>query len=106
MYLHLGQNTVVLLDDIVGIFDMDTSTIAKTTRNFLSTAEKKGDIVSVSNELPKTFIVCKAPSLPNGRIIYLSQISSPTLLKRAGFLSETHHKYKHEPHYPAAEWRT
>ena len=30
MYLHLGENTVVRTDSIIGIFDMDTSTISKT----------------------------------------------------------------------------
>ena len=28
MYLHLGQETVVKMDSIVGIFDLDTSTIS------------------------------------------------------------------------------
>lgn len=40
MYLHLGQDTVVRLDEIVGIFDMDTSTISKHSRQFLTDAEK------------------------------------------------------------------
>ena len=29
MYLHLGQDTVVRLDEIVGIFDMENATISK-----------------------------------------------------------------------------
>ena len=31
MYLHLGQDTVIKMDEIIGIFDMDTSTLSKTT---------------------------------------------------------------------------
>lgn len=40
MYLHLGQDTVVRTSDIIGIFDMDTSTISKTTRSILQPAKK------------------------------------------------------------------
>ena len=31
MYLHLGQDTVVRTSDIIGIFDMDTSTTVSYT---------------------------------------------------------------------------
>ena len=52
MYLHLGQDTVVRLDEIVGIFDMENATISKHTRRFLSDAQKGGRIFNVSMELP------------------------------------------------------
>ena len=48
MYLHLGQETVVKMDSIVGIFDLDTSTISKFTRDYLTQAEKSGKVVNVS----------------------------------------------------------
>lgn len=79
MYLHLGQDTVISTENILGIFDMDTSTISKSTRNYLSLAEKNKRVVNVSSELPKSFIVC----VENGEItVYISQISSQTLQKR------------------------
>ena len=40
MYLHIGQNTVIRTDDIIGIFDMETSTVSQTTRHVLAQAEK------------------------------------------------------------------
>ena len=40
MYLHLGQNTVVNMKDIVGVFEMDNSTVSKHTRNYLTRAQK------------------------------------------------------------------
>ena len=76
MYLHLGQNTVVTHDEILGIFDLDNTTVSKKTRDYLSKAEKDGRVVYVSNELPKSFIVCSDST------IYISQISVATLLKR------------------------
>ncbi len=79
MYLHLGEKTVVKTDSIIGIFDLDNSTISKHTRNFLTQAEKNKEVVNVSYELPKSFIVCLEKE---GRKVYISQISCNTLYKR------------------------
>ena len=40
MFLHLGEDTVITDDEIVGIFDIDTSTVNKASRDYLSAAEK------------------------------------------------------------------
>lgn len=79
MYLHLGKNTVIKTKNIVGIFDMDTSTISKNTRDYLAKAEKSGRVINVSMELPKSFVVCREI---DGIKVYISQISSQTLQKR------------------------
>ena len=79
MYLHLGENIVVRTDNIIGIFDMDTSTISKWTKDYLSNATKNKRVINVSMELPKSFVVCNE----NNEIkVYVSQISSQTLMKR------------------------
>ena len=79
MYLHLGENTVVRTDNIIGIFDMDTSTISKWTKDYLSNATKNKRVINVSMELPKSLVVCNE----NNEIkVYVSQISSQTLMKR------------------------
>ena len=79
MYLHLGENTVVRTDYIIGIFDMDTSTISKWTKNYLSNATKSKRVINVSMELPKSYVVCNED---NEIKVYVSQISSQTLMKR------------------------
>ncbi|HHW45661.1 MAG TPA: DUF370 domain-containing protein [Clostridiales bacterium] len=81
MYLHLGQDIVVKMDEIVGIFDLDTSTISKTTREFLSKAQMAGQVKNITDQLPKSFVVCKKKD--GGQTVYISQISSTTLLKRS-----------------------
>lgn len=86
MYIHLGQDTVVRKEDVIGIFDLDTATISKHTRDYLSRAEKMGEVVNVTSELPKSFIICRNDR--GGRIVYISQISSSTLLKRSDFLTK------------------
>ncbi|MDD4716362.1 MAG: DUF370 domain-containing protein [Oscillospiraceae bacterium] len=79
MYLHLGRNTVVPYASILGIFDLDNTTGSHLTRRFLEQAEREHRVFSVSEELPKSFVLCQE----NDRcILYLSQLSPATLLKR------------------------
>ncbi len=68
-------------DDIVGIFDLDNTTVSKVSRDYLAQAEKNKQVINVSFELPKTFILTN--NKKDGNRIYISQISSSTLLKRA-----------------------
>ena len=58
MYIHLGEDTVVKQENIVGIFDLDNTSISKHTRFFLRKAEETGKVVNVSYELPRSFVVC------------------------------------------------
>lgn len=86
MYLHLGQETVVKTEDIVGIFDLDTSTVSASTRDYLAKAERAGEVITITDELPKSFVVIKNKK-DRTKTVYISQISSSTLQKRsmAGF---------------------
>ena len=79
MYLHLGQDTVITTDSIAAMFDIDACTVSKKTRDFLSLAQKRGEVVNVSYELPKSFVVC----MERGeRKVYISQLSVKTLGRR------------------------
>lgn len=87
MYLHLGQDTVVRTKDIIGIFDLDITTVSKHTRNFLTRGEKDGRVVNVTYELPKSFILCNNKRKKKNSV-YISQLSTATLLKRRKILPE------------------
>lgn len=87
MYLHLGGDISIKNSDILGVFDLDNATVEKTTRDYLTKAEKDGDVVNVSFELPKSFIVCRDKSRKSGRRVYISQIATSTLLKRSKHIS-------------------
>lgn len=76
MYLHIGEDTVIKSDEIIGVFDMDTSTVNKATRDFLKTAEKNRKVIYVNYDLPKCFIV-------TDKKVYVSPINTGTLNKRA-----------------------
>ena len=80
MYLHLGQSVVVHQKDILGIFDLDNTSYSFRTRKFLEQAEKEGRMVTVTDDLPKSFVLCQGK---DGKpIVYLSQLSSATLRGR------------------------
>lgn len=81
MYLHIGQETIIKTEDIVAIFDLDTSTVGKPTRDYLRKMEKEKKVITVSYELPKSFILTF--NKKDGEKIYISQLLSQTLLKRA-----------------------
>ena len=79
-YLHLGKDTSIEIENIVGIFDLDTSTVSRHTRDFLSICEKENRIVNVSSfELPKSYILY---DFSGEYSVYLSPLNTATLLKR------------------------
>ena len=75
MYIYLGGDTAISTRDIVGVFDMDTSTVNKATRDYLTKAEKEKRVIYVNYELPKSFIVCRDK-------IYVCPLNTATILKR------------------------
>ena len=82
MYLHLGQNTIVHESEILGIFDLDITSQSYRTRQYLNRAERNGEVVSISEELPKSFVVCAQPKNKRNQTVYIAQLSSQTLLRR------------------------
>ncbi|NLP15126.1 MAG: DUF370 domain-containing protein [Clostridium sp.] len=85
MFLHIGGDYVVSLRNIIAIMDLETTTISKDTKEFLKIAEEEGFVKSITEEIPKSFIITEIDKKSK---IYLSPISSITLQKRARFLEE------------------
>ena len=85
MYLHLGGDVAVRIKDIVAIMDMETTSTSKKTREFLKITQKNGEIISVNNELPKSYVIITQDKRTK---VYISPISSQTLLKRANNFKE------------------
>ena len=42
MFLHVGNGKSIRKNKIIGIFDLDTSTVSKITKKFISEKEKSG----------------------------------------------------------------
>ena len=80
-YLHIGMNVMVDPRRVIGILDLDNTSTSELTRRFLDGAEKEGVVQSACEDIPRSFVVCDHPY--HRQIIYLSQLNSQTLLKRA-----------------------
>ena len=80
MYLHLGNDFMVNVKDIVGIFDIENTSTSKITKDYLNEASKTKQIINCTYEMPKSFVVCFDKDLTEK--IYISQMSCATLLKR------------------------
>ena len=81
MFLHVGNNKNIRLRSVVGIFDMDNATWSRWTRDALNRAETAGEVVNGAlEEIPNAFLLCQEKGKQK---IYLSMLTSQTLMKRA-----------------------
>ena len=63
---------------MIGIFDMDNTSVSKRTREFLAKAQSEGAVVPC-DDLPKSYVV----TLEYGMVkVYESTLASRTLAKR------------------------
>ena len=85
MFLHIGGDVVIPLKSVIAIMDIDSTTLSKDTKYFLRIAEEEGFIESISDDLPKSFIITETDKKSK---IYLSPISSITLNKRFGYIDK------------------
>ena len=80
MYIHLGRDYVLNDRDIIGIFNLETTTISPRGREFLNYAQKNGAVVSLSDELPQSYVLADGGVVDT---VYLSELSSAVLRRRA-----------------------
>ena len=80
MYIHLGRDYVLNDRDIIGIFNLETTTISPRGREFLNYAQKNGAVVSLSEELPQSYVLADGAVVDT---VYLSELSPVALRRRA-----------------------
>lgn len=79
MYLHIGENTMVRLKDVIGIFSLEEN-YGMENMSFLRVGKEEGFIRRINDEEPKSFVVTESD---HRSVIYLSPISAKTLKKRS-----------------------
>ena len=79
MYIHLGRDYVLNDRDIIGIFDLETTTTSQRGREFLNYAQKNGAVVSLSDELPQCYVLADGGLVDT---VYLSELSSAAMKRR------------------------
>lgn len=79
MYLHIGNNFSVDIRDIIGIFDLENTTVEKCTKMLLDRAVKEKKCVYINYEMPKSFVITVRKGIEK---VYISPLSASTLKKR------------------------
>ena len=80
MYLHLGSDTVVNTKNVIAILDLESTSQSQNTRDFLKIVEEEGFVRNVSDEIPKTFVLCE---IDGQSVIYITNFSSKALAGRS-----------------------
>ena len=80
MFLHIGNDVVVRSDDVIAVFDMDNTTISPRSREFLTNAQKCGEVINICDDLPKSYVVT---SFEGHTKVYISSVSTQTIFKRS-----------------------
>ena len=75
MFLHLGGEITVKSADVIGIFDIEACSVSKITIDYLNGCQKNQQIVNISEDMPKSFIVTE-------KITYISNVSNKTICRR------------------------
>ena len=78
-YLHIGGEVSVDVSQIVGIFDMENTTVRDCTRRLLIAAEKEHRTVYATRELPRSFVITESGGKSR---VWVSQLAAATLRKR------------------------
>ena len=86
MYLHIGNKKNIRVSDIIGIFDTDNATVAAITRKYLSHAQKEGNVISATDDIPKSFVLYREGDTHK---ICFSQLSTLSLYGRLAKPFET-----------------
>lgn len=75
MYIHIGGDVSLPTYKILGIFDIEKTSVNKDVNDYLMKLQRQGKIYYVSYDMPKSFIV-------TDDYVYISNVSVFTLKRR------------------------
>ena len=75
MYIHIGGDVSLPTYKILGIFDIEKTSVNKDVNDYLMKLQKQGKIYYVSYDMPKSYIVTED-------YVYISNVSVFTLKRR------------------------
>lgn len=79
MYLHLGRDTVVNTKDIISVLDLESTSVSKISKEFLKIVEEEGFVRNVSDEIPRSVVICEEMGQS---VVYITNISTKALAGR------------------------
>jgi hypothetical protein len=81
MYLHIGNEFLIMGEDLVGIFDIESTTVSRDTKDFLNSAAKRKCDVSCTDDIPRSFVVSFDRKNLDEKV-FVSRLSPGTIKKR------------------------
>ncbi len=79
MFIHLSKDESVYSKSVVGIFNMDSATRQVSTRKFLRQMQRNMRTVSLTKNIPNSFVLCDDE---NAETVYITSLSAEALSKR------------------------
>lgn len=76
-YVNIGLDRILEKSSIIGIFDLDSITVQKDSRDFINKSQIKEEIEDVTTDLPVTFLLCDGVN--KKQTILLTSFSLTTL---------------------------
>ncbi len=84
MYVHIGNGKTLLSRNIIGIFDIENTSVSKITKEYLAMSGKRKAAESVSYDMPKSFVTASEKGKEK---VYISPVSAATIKKRINNLN-------------------
>jgi len=88
MYINAGNGEIIHTDRVIGIFDLETASLGKATREWLAAAEKAGKTRFQGTEIPLSIILVDEDTHRRAKkadqtLLILSQLTPRKLAKRS-----------------------
>ncbi len=79
MYQHLGRDYVIRSRDVVGVFNLETTTVSSRGQEFLNRTQKEGAVVALSEDIPQSYVLTTGGLVDT---VYLSDLSPAAMERR------------------------
>ena len=81
-YIQLEKGESIDKRTVIGIFDIETASMSASTKDLFRRKEDEHGVVSLSNDLPKSFVLCDGEYSDT---IYISGLSTESIKKRTEY---------------------
>ena len=78
-YLQLEKGESIDKNEIIGIFDLDMASMSQNTKEIFRRMEDEKGVISLSNDLPKSFLLTDGEYADR---IYITGLSTESIKKR------------------------
>ena len=75
-FIHIGGDVSIYADDLIGVFDLEKTTVNPAVNTFLAKAQKSGGVYYCSLDMPKSFVIAEDT-------VFVTNVAVGTIKERA-----------------------